>query len=76
MMTERMEVVLGTRNHGKIAEFRTLLKGLSIRILSFFDFPNLSGVKEDGKTFRENAEKKAKAIFRTIHYEYIPEDDP
>ena len=62
MATEKTEMILGTRNHGKIAEFRSLFKGLYIRLLSFYDFPDVSPVLEDGKTFRENAEKKAKAI--------------
>ena len=74
MMTERMEVVLGTRNYGKIAEFRALLKGLSIRMFSFFDFPDLPKVKEDGKTFKENAEKKAKAIAKATNKIAIAED--
>jgi XTP/dITP diphosphohydrolase len=74
MMTEKIEVVLGTRNHGKIAEFRSLFKGMSIRILSFFDFPNVPEIKEDGKTFKENAEKKAKAIAKATNKIAIAED--
>ena len=62
MATEKTEMILGTRNHGKIAEFRSLFKGMHIRLLSFYDFPDVQPAVEDGKTFRENAEKKAKAI--------------
>jgi XTP/dITP diphosphohydrolase len=62
MPTEKTEMVLGTRNHGKIAEFRSLFKGMHITLSSFYDFPDMPPVEEDGKTFRENAEKKAKAI--------------
>ena len=62
MATEKTEIILGTRNHGKIAEFRSLFKGMYIRLLSFYDFSGIPPVVEDGKTFQENAEKKAKAI--------------
>ncbi len=62
MATEKTEMVLGTRNHGKTAEFRSLFKGMAIRLLSLYDFPDMPPVVEDGKTFRENAEKKAKAV--------------
>jgi len=62
MATEKTEMILGTRNHGKIAEFRSLFKGMHIRLLSYYDFPDLPPIVEDGKTFQENAEKKAKSI--------------
>jgi XTP/dITP diphosphohydrolase len=62
MATEKTELILGTRNHGKIAEFRSLFKGMYIRLLSFYDFPDVPPVVEDGTTFQENAEKKAKTI--------------
>ncbi len=62
MATEKTEMILGTRNHGKIAEFRSLFKGMQIKLLSFYDFPDVHPVVEDGKTFQENAAKKAKAI--------------
>jgi len=59
MTTERTEIILGTRNQGKIAEFRSLLRGTPAKLLSLQDFPQIPGVVEDGKTFQENAEKKA-----------------
>ena len=62
MATEKTEMILGTRNHGKIAEFRSLFKGMYIKLLSFYDFSGIPPVVEDGKTFQENAEKKARAI--------------
>jgi XTP/dITP diphosphohydrolase len=74
MPAERTEIVLATRNHGKIAEFRSLLKGLSMRLLSLYDFPNLPVVAEDGVTFRDNAEKKAKAIAKATGRLAIADD--
>ena len=74
MATEKMEIVLGTRNHGKIAEFRSLLKGMSLRILSFYDFSNVPPVVEDGRTFQQNAEKKAKVIAKATGRIAISDD--
>ncbi len=57
-----MELVIATRNKGKLREIRALLKGTRIRVLSLDDFPGCPDVIEDGKTFRENALKKARAV--------------
>jgi len=62
MDTEKTEIILGTRNHGKIAEFRSLFRGMPTKLFSFYDFPEMPAVVENGKTFQENAEKKAKTI--------------
>jgi XTP/dITP diphosphohydrolase len=62
MDTEKTEILLGTRNHGKIAEYRSLFRGMPTKLLSFYDFPEMPTVVENGKTFQENALKKAKTI--------------
>lgn len=74
MVTEKTEMILGTRNHGKIAEFRSLFKGMQIKLLSFYDFPDVPPAVEDGKTFQENAEKKAKAIARATRRIAVSDD--
>jgi XTP/dITP diphosphohydrolase len=58
------KLVLGSRNPGKIKEFHALLKGETLTLLSWRDFPYPFSVKEDGKTFQENALKKAKTTAR------------
>ncbi len=74
MATEKIEMILGTRNHGKIAEFRSLFKGMQIRLLSFYDFPDIPAVVEDGKTFEQNAAKKAKSIAKTTGRMAVSDD--
>lgn len=74
MATDKTEMILGTRNHGKIAEFRSLFKGMHIKLLSFYDFPGVPPVVEDGKTFQENAEKKAKAIAKATGRTAVADD--
>ncbi len=55
-----MEVVLASRNQHKIKEIKEILKGRGIKFLSLRNFPGLPEIEEDGKTFKENALKKAR----------------
>lgn len=56
------ELVLVTRNEGKVREFREIMKELPVKILSLRDFPDFPEIIEDGRTFEENALKKARAL--------------
>lgn len=55
-----MELLIASKNLGKVREIRKALKGLRLRILSLNDFPDVPQINEDGKTYRENALKKAR----------------
>ena len=62
-MTDKFpRVVLATRNRGKIDEIRDLLADLAVRVQSLDDYPELGEIEEDGRTFAENAVKKAAAV--------------
>jgi XTP/dITP diphosphohydrolase len=54
-------ILVATTNPGKLEELITLLGqvGRSIEWLNLKDFPNIPDVVEDGKTFADNARKKA-----------------
>jgi XTP/dITP diphosphohydrolase len=54
------DVLVATRNRGKVREIRKLLKGLGIRIQCLHDLPEAPEVEEDGSRFAENALKKAR----------------
>ena len=56
------EVVLATGNKGKVREFSKLLEGVFGNVISLSDLDSPPEVIEDGKTFRENALKKAREI--------------
>ncbi len=56
------EVLLATRNEGKIREFSTLLSPAFERIVSMRELDSIPDIVEDGKTFTENALKKARII--------------
>jgi XTP/dITP diphosphohydrolase len=55
-----VELLVATRNAGKVREIRKALSGLGVRILSLHDFRDVPEMEEDGKSFAENALKKAR----------------
>ncbi len=60
--SSNIEIVVATRNPGKLEEIKAILVFDSARLLSLKDFPTISEIVEDGNTFLENALKKARAV--------------
>ena len=58
MSDKTREIVVATTNPGKIAELRACLDA-DVRWRSLADFEEVVEVEEDGKTFADNARKKA-----------------
>lgn len=56
------ELIVASRNKGKVAEIKELLAGLPYKVSSLLEYPNLPDVIEDGKSYKENALKKAREI--------------
>lgn len=54
-----MELLVATRNAGKLKEIRRLLGDLGIAVKGLDAFPELPEIEEDGATFADNAVKKA-----------------
>lgn len=59
-----MELVVATRNKKKLKEIRFFLKNLNLKITSLDDYLNMPKIIENGKTFKENAIKKAVKVSR------------
>jgi XTP/dITP diphosphohydrolase len=55
-------IVLASRNQGKVKEIRMMFSDLGIALLSLNDCPGTPEIVEDGKSFLENAVKKAKVV--------------
>jgi XTP/dITP diphosphohydrolase len=55
-----LELIVATRNKGKVREIRKALEGLGLKIYALYDFSNVPEIEEDGKSFIENALKKAR----------------
>ncbi len=58
------ELIVASRNKGKINEIKELLAGLPFKVTSLFDYPQIPEIIEDGKTYRANALKKAREAAR------------
>jgi XTP/dITP diphosphohydrolase len=54
-----LEIIIATKNLSKVKEIKDILDNSNIKILTKKDFLQLPKIDEDGKTFQENALKKA-----------------
>lgn len=61
-MIPPVELLIATTNLGKLAEVAAVLKALPIEIVPLSRIENAPAVVEDGKTFEENAVKKAHTL--------------
>ena len=69
-----MEILVATRNAGKVREIRKALKGLGFRIRSLSDFQDVPEMEEDGRSFTENAFKKARFYSKVFKKLTISDD--
>lgn len=68
------EMIIATRNPGKLREIEAILSPFPLKILSLKDFPSIPEVREDGATFAENAAKKARTIAHSTGRVAIADD--
>lgn len=57
-----MEIIIATENNHKVDEIKKILNLKNIKFLSLADLPEKIKIIENGKTFAENAAKKAKSV--------------
>jgi len=70
----KQTIVLATRNKGKTREITALLKDFPVEIKNLDDFGPIPEVIEDGKTFDDNAYKKASFTSRILGYPAMADD--
>jgi XTP/dITP diphosphohydrolase len=58
------QLVVATKNKKKLSEIKDILKGINLKLLSLDAYKNVPQVVENGKTFQENAVKKAIKLAR------------
>ena len=73
-MNELISIVIATRNKGKTAEIREMLKGFPVNIKNLDDFGPIPEIEEDGDTFDENAYKKASITARILGIPALADD--
>ncbi len=69
-----VRILIATKNRGKIKEIETLLEGLNIEVLGLDQMPPVEEPVEDGKTFRDNALKKARHYWDAFGINTLAED--
>ena len=74
MIQNLQTIVIATRNPGKTAEIRALLKDFPIEIKNLDDFGPIPEVIEDGDTFEENAYKKSSFTARILGLPALSDD--
>jgi XTP/dITP diphosphohydrolase len=73
-MKKSITLVIATRNQGKTAEIKDLLKGFPVEIKNLDDFGPIPLLKEDGKTFDENAYQKASFAAKILGLPALADD--
>ncbi len=73
-MDEEKVLVIATRNKGKVAEIRDMLNDFPIDIKYLDDFGPIPEVEEDGKTFDDNAYKKACFTAKVLGFPALADD--
>jgi XTP/dITP diphosphohydrolase len=68
------EVIIATKNAGKLIEFQSILSQYDLKAISLLDFEDSPEVEETGSTFEENAVLKAEAISKLYGKMTIADD--
>ncbi|MED3880835.1 XTP/dITP diphosphatase [Priestia megaterium] len=68
------EIIIATKNAGKVKDFETLFSPKGFQVKSLLDFPEMEDVEETGVTFSENATLKAEAISSALNKPVIADD--
>lgn len=71
---KKIEIVLATRNRGKVVELQEMLKNYPVDIRCLSDFGPIPEVEEDGETFDDNAYKKALFTAKVLGLPAISDD--
>lgn len=69
-----LEVVLATRNEGKVREFVELMRDLPVQVYSLDAFPQIPTLSEDGRTYTENAINKASIVAHLTRMVSVADD--
>lgn len=68
------EIIIATKNAGKVKDFETLFSPKGFKVTSLLDFPEIEDVEETGATFAENATLKAETISSALNKPVIADD--
>jgi XTP/dITP diphosphohydrolase len=70
----RLELLIATKNKKKLKEIKEILRGLNLKITSLADYSGKIRIVENGKSFKDNAVKKAVKVAKTTEKFTLGED--
>lgn len=73
-LTNNKVLLIATKNQGKVKEFKDYFNELNIEVQSLLEFPDVPEIIENGKTFAENAKKKARIIAEYLQIPVLADD--
>jgi XTP/dITP diphosphohydrolase len=69
------EIIIATKNAGKVKEFQTLFDRYGIKAISLLDMEeDMPDIEETGSTFEENAALKSEGISKLLNIPVIADD--
>jgi XTP/dITP diphosphohydrolase len=74
-MVKERRILIATSNPGKLRDFAGAAASHGVTIAALPNFASLPPVVEDGRTFEENARKKAEQYSRSVPGEIVLADD-
>ena len=69
-----IDLLVATTNRGKLTEIQAFLKRVPVHIISLNDLQDPPAVAEDGRSFEENALKKARTLAEWSGYRTLADD--
>ena len=69
-----MDIIIASNNQGKIREFKKILEPIGYNVISQKEAGINIELEETGRTFRENSELKARAIYELTHKRVLADD--
>ncbi|HDN86373.1 MAG: non-canonical purine NTP pyrophosphatase, RdgB/HAM1 family [Candidatus Omnitrophota bacterium] len=70
-----MRLIIATKNRGKFLEIKHIFGGLKVKLISLNGLKANLKIKEDGKTFFQNALKKAMAVSKIYPNDLVVGED-
>ncbi|AQW22193.1 non-canonical purine NTP pyrophosphatase [Lentilactobacillus curieae] len=73
-MEKPEEIVIASQNQNKINEIEEALAKFSVKVTSLNDYSEVGEIDENGSSFEENAEIKARAVMNLVNKPVIADD--
>ncbi|WP_268913211.1 XTP/dITP diphosphatase [Lentilactobacillus sp. SPB1-3] len=73
-MNKPTEIIIASQNQHKISEIKSALSKFDVKISSLNDYAEVGPINENGNSFEENAEIKARAVMKVVNKPVVADD--